>query len=689
MKINPFKALPAIVLLMLGIHLTAFASDFETIYNRMYEKNLSKNPSQKSVEDLLALISSDGSFSNINYKATDGGPRKHVQNLITLACAYQYPGNAFFHNNELKEKYLKALNFWVDTNHQAKNWWYRFIPYPKELSSSVILMSEDIKQDQALFDKTMRYLRWSYENAAPSHMTGANAADIIMGSLAESVLTQNAAQMNDFKDRMTQLLTIQPVEGIQPDYLFAQHCANGRQLYFTSYGKEFVNSVLSYLEFCKDTPFQSPGVELLQKLFTDGVQWVFYSKQHDPNNAGRFISSDQYSGAIKALAERVNKLSNSETKDATKQALRHISGDNSLTGNRQFWRFDYMIHRRAEYMASSRLTSTRTVGNEAGNGDGNFNYYASNGVNYLFVTGQEYNRNFFKKFNNRQYPGITAEQDDAKLPVPDWGAGGSNGNSYAGGVSDSIYGACGMILDRRGLQAHKAWFYFDNEYVCLGSGINNAEGSAEVFTTLNQCNRDGKIQYAQNGKTANFKENGAPIHNNETRISADWVVHGSVGYFNLQPGTEYVLACDTALFSLNINHGVRPQNGTYAYLVRPDLSNASAASKYIKDIPVQILANTESVQAVYHKSLNITEVLFYQAGEVKLENGDIIRTDTPCALLWNANTQKLSVANPRCETENPETIQVTFVHNGQPVTLSYAMPQQEMAGRTVCQHVAL
>lgn len=66
-----------------------------------------------------------------------------------------------------------------------------------------------------------------------------------------------------------------------------------------------------------------------------------------------------------------------------KQALQHIGGDNSLTGNRMFWRFDYMVHRRNNYMTSSRMTSTRTVGNEAGNGDGEFNYYASNGVNYL------------------------------------------------------------------------------------------------------------------------------------------------------------------------------------------------------------------------------------------------------------------------------------------------------------------
>ena len=169
-----------------------------------------------------------------------------------------------------------------------------------------------------------------------------------------------------------------------------------------------------------------------------------------------------------------------------KQALQHIGGDNSLTGNRMFWRFDYMVHRRNNYMPSSRMTSTRTVGNEAGNGDGEFNYYASNGVNYLFVTGHEYDGNFFKIFNTRQYPGITAEQDNDPLPIPDWCEGGNNGNCFAGGVSDSLYGTCGMILDRRGLQAHKAWFYFDEEFVCLGAGICNAKGNAEVFTTLNK-----------------------------------------------------------------------------------------------------------------------------------------------------------------------------------------------------------
>lgn len=256
MKLKTFSLLLLVVLLgTTGFNAVAQDTDFEIIYQRMYERYLDKSPSQTAVDKLLQIMTPEGAFKGIDYHATDGSPRKHVQSLITLARAYQHPESPCYHQPELKDSYLKSLNFWVDTNHQAQNWWYRYIPYPKEFSTGIILMSREIEQDKALFDKCMAYLRWSYENAAPRFMTGANGADIIMGSFAASILTRNDAQMRDFQQRMTRLLTIQPVEGIQPDYLFAQHCGSGRQLYFTSYGKEFVNSVLNYLELCQGTRY--------------------------------------------------------------------------------------------------------------------------------------------------------------------------------------------------------------------------------------------------------------------------------------------------------------------------------------------------------------------------------------------------------------------------------------------------
>ena len=668
------------VMLLAGSLLGVSASDFQTIYKRMYGTYLKSNPSEKRVNELLNLVTPEGAFSDIDYTVTTGAPRKHVQNLIVLANAYQQPQNKYYHDSMLKDAYLKLLRFWVNTDHHADNWWYRYIPYPKELSQGVILMADEIKKDPELFDKTMAYLRYSYETAKPAHMTGANAADIIMGSLTASVLTEDDAQMIRFRNQMTSLLTIQQTEGVLRDYLYGQHCGNGRQLYFTSYGKEFVNSMLFYLEFCQGTKYQSPGLSLLQDLFIQGAQWIFFAQQYDPNNAGRYIDSNHSQKDILKLAERVCNLSKGERRELMEQVVRRIGGENTLTGNRMFWRFDYMINRRVGYYASSRMTSTRTVGNEAGNGDGEFNYYAANGVNYIFVTGKEYAGDFFKKFNNRQYPGITAEQDNEPLPIPDWGEHANNGNAFAGGVSDSIYGACGMILDRRSLTAHKAWFYFDDEFVCLGAGIRTQNEKADVYTTVNQCNIDGEVLYACGEKIRTLADT-------KTLKNLKWVLHGQIGYYNLNPKAEYRLVSQNGLFSLNINHGLRPENETYAYLVRPNVKNVQEAGSYANHISVEILSNTEQLQAVYHPELDVMEAIFYQAGSLKLTDGSVLKVDAPCALLWNGRTQRINLANPYCESKNPLTVIVTLTKNGKSHTLSFDMPQGEFAGSTVAKSV--
>ncbi len=432
------------------------ASDFKTIYDRMFTEYLS-NPSASSVEKIMNQMASDGSFGNINYKITDGSPRNHLIWLTTLAAAYNNPENKCYRSAVVESKYLESLRFWVNTNHQASNWWYRYIAYPKELSKSVILMRDEIKKDKELFANTVKYLRWSYESADEHHMTGANGCDIIMGSLTASVLTENNEQMMGYKNKMTKLLTIQDVEGISPDYMYGQHCGNGRQLYLANYGKEYINSALYYIEFTNKTQYSSTGVSLLEDFYINGIQWIFFSKNYDPNQSGRFDNSDRFYGQFESMTKRVLNL-NTDRKYEIKKVYDRMKGENSLSGNRMFWRFDYMIHRRANYMVSSRMSSTRTVGAEAGNGDGEFNYYSGNGTNYIFFTGKEYNGDYFKHFNYRQFPGITAEQDAAVLPIPNWGEGGENGNSFAGGVSDSTYGACGMILQRRGVTARKSWF---------------------------------------------------------------------------------------------------------------------------------------------------------------------------------------------------------------------------------------
>mgnify|MGYP006962777113 CR=1 FL=1 len=84
MKTHNIKLIAAIALCITLTGIRAHASDFKTIYNRMYEKYLDRNPSKETIGGLMKSLSPEGAFVTLNYRATDGSPRKHVQNLITL-----------------------------------------------------------------------------------------------------------------------------------------------------------------------------------------------------------------------------------------------------------------------------------------------------------------------------------------------------------------------------------------------------------------------------------------------------------------------------------------------------------------------------------------------------------------------------------------------------------------------------
>ena len=98
----------------------------------------------------------------------------------------------------------------------------------------------------------------------------------------------------------------------------------------------------------------------------------------------------------------------------------------------------------------------------------------SDGCTNIVTQGNEY-ANIFPAWNWRRIPGTTAPQlDTIPMAASDWQTRGTS--TFAGGVSDSIYGvsAYAYMDNYAGVNtgAKKAWFFFDNEVVCLGSGIN-------------------------------------------------------------------------------------------------------------------------------------------------------------------------------------------------------------------------
>src|SRR5690606_29471771 len=109
---------------------------------------------------------------------------------------------------------------------------------------------------------------------------------------------------------------------------------------------------------------------------------------------------------------------------------------------RMYWRHDYMVHKGENYFTSNRMSSTRVLCSESGNGEGLNNYYTGSGINYIYITGQEY-LEFWDDMNWRRLPGLTAPQKatTVTLPtVPPTSQRGLNSDSYAGGTTDGETG---------------------------------------------------------------------------------------------------------------------------------------------------------------------------------------------------------------------------------------------------------
>jgi chondroitin AC lyase len=235
-----------------------------------------------------------------------------------------------------------------------------------------------------------------------------------------------------------------------------------------------------------------------------------------------------------------------------------------------------------------------------------------------------------------------------------------------------------MQLKRRELTGQKAWFFFDDEMVALGTGITNSS-EIPVVTTVNQCLLRGQVARG-NIPTARYR----------------WLHHDGVGYLfpnstttppdlpritlstearsgawtDIGPGPERT---DTRrIFNLHLEHGAHPTDSRYVYIVLPNAATDDVA-RWAQRPPIELLANSNAHQAIYHKTLKMVMAAFAQPGEVQTPLG-AIGVDQPCLLIVRGD--KLTVSNP---LNKPLTVQVTVNGKAQTVTL----PDGPLAGSSV------
>lgn len=663
-------------------------NDYEMFMEKIRNTTI-KNP---SIDKNLALFQENGSFSDIDYddtQMTNWTPIKHIERLSDFVYAYTNEKNKYYQNEDLYQKIVKGLEYWYDVDSESDNWWHNQISEPQKLGVLLIQMRIGKKQiPQELETKILKRIQET--GGDPAKWTGANRTDIALHWIYRSCLTQNEADLKTAIDNVFNPVVYTTEEGFQHDNSYFQH---GEQLYIGGYGDEILKGVTQVASYALGTQYQldKEKVELLSKFMRETYYRAVRGQNMSFDVVGRSVSRPGLLNkrTTATYAKRMIDLDPThadEYKAIIARLNRKQPADYQVTASHtHYFRGDYSLHVRPQYNFDVRLASTRTKKCEYGNKENLKTYFMSDGCTNITQTGDEY-FNIFPVWNWCHIPGTTAPQLE-KVPMDPkaWGVLGTS--TYAGGVSDSIYGATAYAyMDTNpevNTGAKKSWYFFDNEVVCLGAGIQSTS-TYPVHTTVNQCFLKGGIMVDKGDKEETL------ANGSHTLQAPQWVLHDKIGYFfpqkeevfltaQTQSGRWYDINTSKSkkeekmdVFTLGINHGVGPKDGSYAYIVVPGKTSAQEMKAYQKKNAIEILSNNPKIQAVRNTKLNVWMVTFFEAGTFTHKELSVT-VDKPCILMIKDITSKsanLHIADPG-QTQSPIQVELKIGKKKQTLTADF------------------
>jgi len=591
-------------------------------------------PAAARVRQLRARVKPDGSWPDVNYAGNSTvrwEPAEHLQRLLLLTQACFAPKSQEHGNAALAAEIGRALDFWLHKD-PRRPWWWDSIGAPGMLSLTLLMYDEHLTEFQR--QKGVQILKRAKLGA-----TGQNLVWQAEITARRAVLERDAELLRRAFGLIASEIRLSTGEGIQADFSFHQH---GPCLYNHGYGAAFAvdNARLVALTAGTSCAYPPEKISLLARYILDGSQWLAHGAQTDFGAEGREIARPRQTAAYLGDAARIMLAVPTGREDEFRVLAARVAGGDAapLVGNKHFPRSDIMVHHRPGWYMSARMYSTRTMNTDglSGCAEGFLSHYLADGATCIMRHGNEY-RDLFPAWDWQHVPGTTVELAPHQSGPPQR----KGESAFVGGASDGTVGAATFQLARQTLRARKAWFFFSNVVVCLGTDIRCAADDP-VVTTLNQCRLRGPV-------TVGASNGARQVEAGDTLLDARWVWHDGIGYLldkaakvrlanvartgnwkrisgqsPADPVTEHV-------FLLALSHGVRPLGADYAYAVLPDTSLEAMPSLAGKR-PFEVAANSAQVQAVFHSGDAALGLVFHEAGEFAAQ-GWRVAVDRPCVLV--------------------------------------------------------
>lgn len=638
--------------------------EYERILERtrteIYEKSAAEQ-TDISTAKLLRSMTPEGKWNDLDYTCffrTNWEPVEHLKRLVTIATSYTDERSVYYGNEVLYNAIKTALQYWIQQDPQCFNWWYNQISVPQTQASLLALM--DAGQQKLPSEICAPIQQAMSERSDPRKWTGANKMDIAIHHLIRGCLMKNDSIVRVNADEIFYPVKIVTGEGIQEDLSYHQH---GPQLYIGGYGTVFVDNIIRIGNILNGTKYAMNNEKL--SLFSDFTRNtylnVFRGRHLDFSVTGRGVSRTgilDY-GDCSALFKSLERLDSKHADEYAAIARRFLTQDAAYersNRNMMYYRSDYMLHNRKNYDFSVRTASTRTNKTESGNGENLYGTYMSDGATNIRVNGNEYT-DIFPVWEWDKIPGTTVPAGEKRNPA-DWGTKGTC--TFTGGVSNGQQGVMTFDMNDYGVRAHKSWFMFDNEVVCLGTGISS-DLPENIVTTVNQCHLDGDV-WINTGKTIR------KVAEEEMTFAQTprWMWHDSIAYFfpqesplKLKAGEQKgnwakinfnysPLEISMPVFNLTINHGKTPQHASYEYIVVPGVNRPEDLQAY-SGKEVKIERNEPGIQAVSNEKSGLLQLVFFEPGI--FDNGKTkVKALKPCVVQIKKKNGKVidvQIADPK------------------------------------------
>jgi len=688
-------------------------NDMEIVRQRVIDELMKSHANDSRVENLTKTIQEDGSWANINYidvSRTGFEHGDHLRNMLTMSRAYKSEKSAFYQDETLKTKIISALEFWTKNDFICDNWWWNQIGTPGNLVSIVLIMDEDLPEN--LVKEILPIIGRAHINAWGARQSG-DRIKIAGISAKHYLFLRDEAKFDELIRIIDGEIKFVSGRGLQYDYSF--HHRVDRVNNTLSYGMGYANAFVEWARYVNGTEYtlSEEKIHHLIDYYLEGIcKHMVYGKFPDPGVKNRSISRRGALGPVRStVPEKLLSIT-----DYRKEELEEIAGirngeaEPTKSHSIFYWHSEHYTHQRPGYFTSVRMYSSRNHNMEVPyNGEGLLNHHRGDGTNHLSVSGEEY-KEIWPVFDYQKIPGTTILQKPELPPEGDLQKPGLT--DFVGAVTDGNYGAAAFdfISPHDLLRAKKAWFFFDEEYVCLGTGIT-CSTNLPVATTLNQCLLKGNV-------TVLSGNNKLVLEKGEHELNeVEWVFHNGVAYLfpenssiKLSNSTAYgswyniSRQSDTPkdkiskdVFKLWLDHGTRVGNGSYQYIVVP-ATGENDIDKYKEKQSIKILENSPDVQAVKHTSLNICQVAFYKSGTVQVAENLILTCNSQGMVMIKSDgnsIKEITVSDPSRKLDKMhltaniplekvgENFKASWNESGKITEISIDLPQGHYAGKSV------